>query len=57
MTPKEASERLNVARSRVYQLLAAGALVGYKVDGEWDITEESVRDYVPRPVGRPKKEA
>jgi excisionase family DNA binding protein len=57
MTTTDAAKALGVTPARVIQLIRAGRLSATKTSGRYDISDEALHNYVPRPVGRPRKNA
>lgn len=59
MTPKEAAVEIaartgrTCSRQRVMQYVKTGRLAAVMVDGRWDISEESIREFEVKPWGRP----
>ena len=58
ITPQELAALAGVSRRRIYQLIAAGRLVGIKRSGVWLIDRECADKWMnsPREAGRPPKE-
>ena len=48
LTPCEAAEALSVSRSKLYQLLAGGALHAVRIDGCRRVPASELRRYVER---------
>jgi excisionase family DNA binding protein len=48
LRPEEAAARLNVSRTKVYELMARGDLESVRVDGCRRVPVEALRDYITR---------
>jgi excisionase family DNA binding protein len=48
LRPEEAAARLNVSRTKVYELMARGDLESVRVDGCRRVPVEALRDYIAR---------
>lgn len=55
MTIPAAAKQLGVSRERVRQLMLMGRLLARRPGHEYLIDGESLKNYVARPRGRPKK--
>lgn len=50
LRPRDVMLRLNVSRSKAYDLIAGGHFMALKVDGSLRITEVSLQDYIRRQI-------
>jgi excisionase family DNA binding protein len=48
LTPEEASEALHIGRSKMYELLASGAVSSVRIGGCRRVPVESLRAYIDR---------
>lgn len=48
LTPKEAAEVLGIGRSKLYELLRAGAIQSVKIDGCRRVPQTALHEYVER---------
>jgi excisionase family DNA binding protein len=57
LTVREAAERLNLGDQRIRDLIKAGRLrAAWREDTRtWQVLEEDVQNFKPRPGGRPRK--
>lgn len=56
ITTKQASIQLNITQQRVRMLIKAGKLKAKQYDKTWIIDKESLNNYKPGKIGRPKKD-
>jgi len=52
---EQVAERLNTSEYTVRRFLQSGAMVGYKIKGEWRISEADLAEFL-RQRRRPKKD-
>ena len=50
MTVPEAAEALAISRSKLYELLASGAIASIRIDGSRRIPLTALEEYVSRPL-------
>ena len=48
LRPEQAADRLNVSRTKVYELMARGDLESVRVDGCRRVPVEALREYIAR---------
>lgn len=48
LTVPEAAEALSISRSKLYQLIASGALDSLRIDGSRRVPVASLHDYIAR---------
>ena len=46
LTVVEVAKRLGISRSKAYQLLGAGKVPHYRIDGSYRVSEEQLREYL-----------